>query len=132
MRPDTETPTPLPTDRYELAEYLRAVPHHDWQDIERQLRAQVGNDREALRVFEAAESDVLHENAIIGARNDLRRALDDATAGVGFALGALDELGGTAWDVEYAEGGDTDMRGFLNDAARSLRAAAALNPVRED
>ena len=125
-------PTPLPTDRWELTSVLLGLHGQDgrWAEVERRLREQIGDEAKALGVFEEAERDALHFLAIRSHRNDLCRALDDAAAGIRSALNALDVLTSeSVYDVEYAEGVDAaDMRAFLADAARALRAAAALNP----
>jgi hypothetical protein len=67
-------------------------------------------------------------------RKALWAALDDIVGGLhraGIALDALVSPG--VYDLDYAEAPAVDdMRRFLEDAARMVRAAQALNPARPE
>ena len=129
MDTPTSLITPIPVDSYDLAQRLGSLPQAQWPELLDQLGRQLDDEAAALRIFTAAEDHVLHDRAVDEARAELRRALGSAAAGVGEALAALDRLSADAWDVEYAESGADDVRAFLDDAARAIRAATALNPV---
>jgi hypothetical protein len=67
-------------------------------------------------------------------RKALQAALDDILGGLhraGVALGTL--VGSKVYDLDFAETlVAEDMRRFLEEAARMVRAVQALNPAREE
>lgn len=71
--------------------------------------------------------------ALHAMRADLRNAMKQAAAYIHTAQHQLSLLSSPEWcDVEYAEGpSGADMRTFLDDARRSLRATQALNPTKD-
>lgn len=123
---DAATETSVPTDLNALVALLGATPPDERAAIHDRLVTQLADRDEAWKIFAAAESEVEHDEEIIRLRAELREALAAAEAGVLRVSGVVNELA-NIYDVEYAEGAH-DLRAFLTDAARMIRAATALNP----
>jgi hypothetical protein len=120
---------PVTTDPVELAEVLRGLPWHQRGEIRDRLVVQLGDEDAAWRLYDSVESGVRHEESVTRLRAELRQALVAIETDLRRVTGVLDELSSDVYDVEYAEGGASDdMRAFLADAARMVRAALALNP----
>jgi hypothetical protein len=127
---DATTRTSVPTGIDALAELLGATPPDEWDAIHARLASQLGDKDEAWKIHFNAVSQVEHDEEIARLRAELREALAAAEAGVLRVTGVVNELAShTVYDVEYAEGAHAhDMRAFLLDAGRMIRAATALNP----
>jgi hypothetical protein len=122
-----ETPNAIPTDPFALAELL-AQRDDLGALLYDQLVEQEGRDR-ADRVWQEAEREREHRLQVEQALTELTGGISGALASVRKASTALTSLtAGHGWHVEYAETtvGD-DITAHLADAARNLRAAAALH-----
>lgn len=126
---------PVPTDEEGLAALLRLLNVTRWHRIEDLLQKQTDSNPDMIDQFDRVAAEVRHalytEKLRAQLRLDLAGAQDSARA----VLKTLDVLSGNEiYDVEYAEGGTdaADMRRFLEDAARLLRAAERANPVKAD
>lgn len=135
----TPTPTPaagalpaVPDLLEELVPWLDAQPMSQWGAHRLRLTERIGRDG-ADALFDRAEREIMHGREIDSLRASLRNHLDSAGFALGGALATLDALASDrVYDVEYAEGqAAEDMRAFLADAQRFVRAARALNPVPE-
>lgn len=123
---------PVPTDEERLAALLGIVNPTRWHEIDNLLQRQTDSNPDLVDLFERVAADVSDWQHIIRLRAKLRLQLTATQDAARDVLKTLDALSGPeVFDVEYAEGG-SDMRHFLEDAARLLRAAGRANPVRED
>lgn len=124
----------VPTDRAGLFDFLRKLTPWEQSDVTDRLAVQLGGSPEAIEracaLVDVSLQDIAQDNAIDRERANLAQHLAAAAQSLQAADGSLTHLCGDLYDVEYAEGGQRvlDLRVFLDDAARMLRAAAALNP----
>jgi hypothetical protein len=128
---ETVDRAPDPTSHDELVALLRGKQWQAKEQIRKDLFAQVADEDRAWSIFNNAEDQVRYEDTITRLRGELREALDAAENGLRRVNQVLDELcGDELYDTEYTESGHhvSDMREFLSDAARMVRAASALNP----
>lgn len=122
----------IPTDPQALYEYLRKLTPAEHCDVADRLSVQLGGTPPAIdRAVDLVEDTlraIAHDDLIDRLRASLAEHLATAAAEVQAARNAVDRLSAPdVFDVEYAEGG-WDLRAFLDDAGRMLRAAAAANP----
>lgn len=128
----------IPTEPTELEALLRKLTPGAQTEVADLLAAQLGGTPEAIEratdLVWRALGAIENENAIVQERANLAQHIADALASIRAADASLTNLCGDLYDVEYAEGGQRvlDLRTFLDDAARLVRAAAAFNPCPPD
>lgn len=113
----------LPDNEWELAALLAVIPPAFRGEIATQLAERIGAEA-AERVYDSAERELEHSEAVEQERTDLRTALTDATSAVRQAQQHLTNLHIDAeYDGTTAAG---DLRSLLGSAERDLRLAALV------
>lgn len=131
--PEKSTAAPIATDYLSLYRLVEAALGNPDQifEITRRLAATTGNPHAAEKQIDGILHDIAAAAAAADLRAGLRRSLAGAEHAITQALRVLADLGGGAvFDEEYVGSAGADMRSFLRDAARALRAADALDPCR--
>lgn len=121
--------TPLPADEYELAAFLKATDDSPAvNDLYVRMETALGSDK-TNKLWDLACRENDHDAATEAALADLTNALGNAQTALFNAASALHRLrAGEAWHVEYADSqAGCYIATFLDDAARMMRAAAALH-----
>lgn len=126
---------PIPTDPGGLYDVLRELPPGAQCEVADILGVQLGGTPDAIaracEMVDEALGTIAHEEEIDRERAHFAECIAAARKAVAATQASLATLSGDAmYDVDYAEGGQRvlDLRAFLDDAARMLRAAAAINP----
>lgn len=132
---EADTAEPVPTEPQPLYLYLRELDPAEQAGTADRLAMQLGGTPEAINraadLVGRALSLIANEDMIDQLREHLAESLAVAIDAIRASTNAVDRLSSDdVFDVEYAEGGQPvwDLRGFLADAGRFVRAAAALNP----
>lgn len=121
----------IPTDPTGLYDYLRKLPTWEQCEVADRLAIQLGGAPEAIdravELVEDALRAIAHDNLVDQVRAGLAESIAAAVDSIQVAKNAVDRL--SADDVGDMGGQPAeDLRGFLGDAGRMARAAAAVNP----
>lgn len=122
--PDVEQ-AELPTNYFDLANLLRGKTRDEQEATRDQLGEQIRDVDAAWHTWSQAMDHLGWEHNIDLGRADLVKQLEDALYTIAAADRANENLIHLS-DVEHAEGAlGTDIRRWLDDAARTLRGALA-------
>lgn len=127
---------PIPTDPYLLADYLNKRTAAEQVFIAERLAVQLGGHPDAIAracdLIELALLEAENNRATVRDVANLARDITGASKAIAAAQASLAALLGERSQPYHADYAETvqglDLRAFLDDAARMLRAAAALNP----
>lgn len=126
-----------------LAELLEKTETGRWEELEHRLEAGTLGEldrrlklppldgEEGVLLFEAAREQAERGMLVVRHRRLLHQQIEATQAAIARALQTVETLDEALGDPEY-QGGHADTEHYLNEAARSLRAAQRVKPTDKD